>query len=73
MPWYHVLVHGADHTTYVAERNLEPFEGTRISLVQFFLDSKLKLQAERLETYLSLPIDERNRRDFEEALKRQRG
>ena len=23
-PWYHVLVHDADHTTYVAERNLEP-------------------------------------------------
>ena len=23
-PWYHVLVHGATHTTYVAERNLEP-------------------------------------------------
>ena len=23
-PWYHVLVHGASHTTYVAERNLEP-------------------------------------------------
>ncbi len=22
-PWYRVLVHGADHTTYVAERNLE--------------------------------------------------
>jgi heat shock protein HspQ len=22
-PWYHVLVHGGDHTTYVAERNLE--------------------------------------------------
>ncbi len=22
-PWYHVLVHGAQHTTYVAERNLE--------------------------------------------------
>lgn len=22
-PWYHVLVHGADHMTYVAERNLE--------------------------------------------------
>ena len=21
-PWYHVLVHDADHTTYVAERNL---------------------------------------------------
>lgn len=22
-PWYHVLVHDANHTTYVAERNLE--------------------------------------------------
>ena len=22
-PWYHVLVHGADHQTYVAERHLE--------------------------------------------------
>jgi len=23
-PWYHVLPDGAEHTTYVAERNLEP-------------------------------------------------
>ena len=23
-PWYHVLVHGASHTTYVAHQNLEP-------------------------------------------------
>lgn len=23
-PWYHVLVHNAEHSTYVAERNLEP-------------------------------------------------
>ena len=23
-PWYHVLVHNAQHTTYVAEQNLEP-------------------------------------------------
>ena len=23
-PWYHVLVHDAAHTTYVAERNLQP-------------------------------------------------
>ena len=23
-PWYHVLVHGAAHRTYVAERHLEP-------------------------------------------------
>jgi len=25
-PWYHVLVHGSDHSTYVAERNLEQDE-----------------------------------------------
>ena len=25
-PWYHVLVHEASHTTYVAERNLKPDE-----------------------------------------------
>ncbi len=23
-PWYHVLVHGSDRSTYVAEQNLEP-------------------------------------------------
>ena len=23
-PWYHVLVHGKEHSTYVAERNLQP-------------------------------------------------
>jgi heat shock protein HspQ len=23
-PWYHVLVDGAEHMTYVAEKNLEP-------------------------------------------------
>ena len=27
-PWYHVLVHEADHTTYVAERNLMSHAGT---------------------------------------------
>lgn len=26
-PWYHVLVHDSEHATYVAERNLEPYEG----------------------------------------------
>ncbi len=31
-PWYHVLVHDASHTTYVAERHLEPDEsGGQIS------------------------------------------
>jgi len=28
-PWYHVLVDGASHTTYVAERNLAPAEPPR--------------------------------------------
>jgi len=27
-PWYRVLVHGVLHTTYVAERNLEPDSST---------------------------------------------
>lgn len=26
-PWYHILVHEAEHTTYVAEKNLIAFEG----------------------------------------------
>jgi len=26
-PWYHVLVHGASYSTYVAEVNLAPYEG----------------------------------------------
>ena len=28
-PWYHVLVHGAGHTTYVAEQNLESSTSAR--------------------------------------------
>ena len=27
-PWYHVLVHGARHATYVAQRNLEAATGS---------------------------------------------
>lgn len=27
-PWYHVLVHDAEHTTYVAERNLDADESS---------------------------------------------
>ena len=30
-PWYHVLVHEADHTTYVAEQNLSSYTGTGYS------------------------------------------
>lgn len=39
-PWYHVLVHDGSHSTYVAERHLEPdAEGTQINhpaLGEFF-------------------------------------
>ena len=41
-PWYHVLVHGAQHTTYVAERNLEPDASdapVRNPLVEHFFDA----------------------------------
>ena len=41
-PWYHVLVNNAVHTTYVAERNLEPdTSGKQIKhpmLEHFFAD-----------------------------------
>ena len=41
-PWYHVLVHDADHTTYVAERNLEPDDGAdpvRHPMLSHFFDT----------------------------------
>jgi heat shock protein HspQ len=41
-PWYHVLVDGAAHTTYVAERNLEPdgaVEPIRHPMVADFFDT----------------------------------
>jgi len=40
-PWYHVLVHDATHTTYVAERNLEPDDSgapIRHALVDTYFD-----------------------------------
>jgi len=40
-PWYHVLVHDSDQTTYVAERNLEPSttdEPIRHPLLSEFFD-----------------------------------
>lgn len=42
-PWYHVLVHDAAHTTYVAERNLEPDdsgEAIRHPLLDRFFDRR---------------------------------
>jgi heat shock protein HspQ len=41
-PWYHVLPHDATHTTYVAERNMEPDEcqdPIRHPLVDEFFDA----------------------------------
>ena len=39
-PWYHVLVHASNHSTYVAEQNLEPDNSddpiTHPMLDQFF-------------------------------------
>ena len=29
-PWYHILVHEADHTTYVAEQNLSLAENPKV-------------------------------------------
>lgn len=40
-PWYHVLVHGATHATYVAERNLEPDDSSEPvdhPMVEHFFD-----------------------------------
>lgn len=40
-PWYHVLVHDGAHTTYVAERNLEPDDSgapIRHALVDTYFD-----------------------------------
>lgn len=42
-PWYHVLVHDASHTTYVAERNLEPDDSgdpVRHPLLEQFFESR---------------------------------
>jgi len=36
-PWYHVLVDGAVHTTYVAQRNLKP-DGTNLPVVHPLLN-----------------------------------
>ena len=38
-PWYHVLVHDAEHTTYVTERNLE--QDTELSEINHPMISEL--------------------------------
>jgi MOSC domain-containing protein YiiM len=47
-----------------------PFEGERISLVEFFGDAHRKLTADELRRYLAAPIDERSRADFTAKLAR---
>jgi heat shock protein HspQ len=52
-PWYHVLVHRAGHTTYVAESNLEPDrEGHEIehAWVGVFFDAFIDGRYRRNET-----------------------
>lgn len=47
---------------------LQPFDGDRQAIADFLHDLHRKLDKETLNRYLALPIDERNRADFEEAL-----
>ena len=51
------------------EFELQLFTGDRVPLPTFLADMKRKLSAEELQRYLELPIDERNRRNFERQLK----
>lgn len=50
------------------ELTWSPYEGDRIKLTTFFEDAHRKLSAETLRRYLAVPIDERSRRKFEQAL-----
>ena len=51
-PWYHVLVHTAEHTTYVAEQNLDLEENPKAFGVfgySFLEQNKDKLQGSMVE------------------------
>ena len=47
-PWYHVLVDGADHTTYVAEENLERARISRLCLMKDTRESLLLIDCGRI-------------------------
>ena len=49
-----------------------PFDGPRIDTVEVFTSVKRRLSAEEIERLLSVPLDERTRRDLEKRLARQR-
>ena len=54
-PWYHVLVHDAMHTTYVAERNLEPDDAPspiRHPLLREFFDRRVGAEGGRGGRYV---------------------
>lgn len=51
------------------EFELQLYARDRIPLPTFLADMKRKLSVDELQRYLALPIDERNRRDFERQLK----
>ena len=49
-PWYHVLVHAAEHTTYVAEQNLDFEENPKA--IQHPLASSLFSKFDGVQYYL---------------------
>ena len=49
-PWYHVLVHSAEHTTYVAEQNLD--EEEKPKAVQHPLINSIFTKFDGLQYYL---------------------
>ena len=53
-PWYHVLVHGSDQQTYVAERNIEP-DGTGEPIRHPLVDSYF--EAFRAGRYVTPRLD----------------
>ena len=49
-PWYHVLVHTAEHSTYVAEQNLDPEENPKA--IQHPLINSLFTKFDGMQYYL---------------------
>ena len=52
------------------EFTVTPFEGDQLLLTLFFADISRKLTEAEIQRYLTLPIDERNRAEFEDDLAR---
>ena len=54
-PWYHVLVHDAVHTTYVAQRNLEP-DGTSEPIVHPLIDELFSGRKDGIYVLRRMPV-----------------